>query len=92
MRADENRRDGREGDAARLRESDAILRRVKQEIDPQIGAHADRMMTDMRGHFGAADAEAGDRIEVIGTRIGRSLGLAAFVVLAVLLAAQSMQG
>ncbi|GGE06500.1 hypothetical protein GCM10011390_27020 [Aureimonas endophytica] len=91
MRHENDRPPGRdEEDAARLAESAAILRRVRQETDPQIGAHAGQAMTDLVGHFGARDADPDDRIEVIGTRFGRGLGLLGFLALAGLLAWQMM--
>ena len=71
-------------DEARSREAEAILTRVRQETDPQIGASTASMLSDARGHFAAADADQSDRIEVLGTRIGRLVGLAAFVVLAIM--------
>jgi hypothetical protein len=69
-------------DAARRREAETILRRVSQETDPQIGAGANRLLTNVRAHLSAVDADPDDRMEVLGTRIGRILGLAAFVVMA----------
>ena len=70
-------------DETRRRESDAILRRLRQETEPQIGAASERIVADARGHFAAGDVDQSDRIEVLGTRIGRLAGLAAFVVLLV---------
>lgn len=75
-------------DAARQAESAAILRRVRQETDPQIGAHAGRLLGGAGRHFGGADADPADRMDVWGTRIGRGLGLLAFVGLLALLARQ----
>ena len=71
-------------DADRQRESEAILNRLRQETEPQVGATTQRMLSNTRGHFSADDADPKDRIEVIGTRIGRALGLVGFVVLLVL--------
>lgn len=68
-------------DAERKRESDAILKRLRQETDMQVGGTTTRMLSDTRGHFAATDVDQDDRIEVIGTRIGRSLGLVGFVAL-----------
>jgi hypothetical protein len=73
-------------DAARQREAETILRRVSQETDPQIGAGAARLLTNVRAHLSAVDADPDDRMEVLGTRIGRILGLAAFLVMAAWLA------
>ncbi len=75
-------------DEARQREAKAILERVRQETEPQVGAHTEAMLTRTRQHFMAGDADQNDRIEVIGTRIGRLAGIAGFVVLALLLASQ----
>ncbi|MEF2074095.1 hypothetical protein [Consotaella aegiceratis] len=72
----------------RRREAQAILERVRQETEPQVGAGAQGMWSGMRRHFMAADVDQADRLEVTGTRIGRILGLAAFVLLAVLLFVQ----
>lgn len=74
---------GRSRDDENERESRAILERVRQETEPQIGAGTGRMLFRVWEHFSAADADPADRIEVLGTRIGRSLGLVAFLVLAV---------
>ena len=76
---------------AGVAESRAILRRVRQETEPQVGAGTMGMMGGIAGHFAARDADPADRIEVVGMRIGRILGLVAFVVLALLLASQLFQ-
>lgn len=81
-----------EGEASRAREAEAILRRVRQETDPQIGAGASRMITHARSHFSAGDADRDDPIEVLGTRIGRILALAVFLVLAFSLASYLLRG
>ncbi len=81
---------GRSEDQKRAEEAEAILRRVRQETEPQTGVTAERMVLGARRHFWAGDADPADRIEVWGTRIGRLAGLAAFVVLAVMLARQLM--
>ncbi len=75
-------------DEARQAEADAILRRVRQETDPQTGTAAESMARGLRRHFLARDADPADRMEVLGTRIGRLLGLAAFIALAIGLAVQ----
>lgn len=79
------------GDDVRAREAAAILRRVRQETDPQIGAGSGRLLTHTLDHLAARDADGGDRMEVMGTRIGRLLGLAVFVVLAILLASRLLR-
>lgn len=76
---------------AGVAEARAILRRVRQETEPQVGAGTMGMMGGIAGHFAARDADPGDRIEVVGTRIGRLLGLVGFVTLAILLASQLFQ-
>lgn len=73
-------------DAERRTESEAILKRLREETDVQVGGTTTRMLTNARGHFSADDADPNDRIEVIGTRIGRGLGLVGFVVLLFLFA------
>ena len=78
-------------DAARRREAETILRRVQQETDPQIGAGANRLLTNVRAHLSAVDADPDDRMEVLGTQIGRILGLAAFVVMAAWLVIHFLQ-
>jgi hypothetical protein len=81
---------GRSDDEARRDEAEAILRRVRQETEPQTGATAERLVLGARRHFWGGDADPADRIEVWGTRIGRLAGLAVFVVLAVILVSQLM--
>ncbi len=61
-------------DRARQAEAEAILRRVRQETEPQTGAAAESMARGLRRHFLAGDADPADRMEVIGTRIGRLAG------------------
>lgn len=68
-------------DAERRAESEAILKRLREETDIQVGGTTARMLSNARGHFSADDADPNDRIEVVGTRIGRALGLVGFVVL-----------
>ncbi|MBB4005061.1 MAG: hypothetical protein V7704_21625 [Aurantimonas endophytica] len=79
---------GHHDDDARQREAKAILDRVRQETEPQVGAHTEAMLTRTREHFMAGDADQNDRLEVIGTRIGRMAGIVGFVVLSLLLASQ----
>ena len=81
-----------EEDDRRAREAKAILERVRQETEPQVGAGAHRFLTRTREHFTAADVDQGDRVDVLGTRIGRILGLIGFVVLAVMLAQYLTRG
>ncbi|KQT85518.1 hypothetical protein [Aurantimonas sp. Leaf443] len=75
-------------DARRAREAKAILERIRQETEPQVGAHTQAMATRTRDHFSGRDDPSDDRIEILGKRIGRSLSVVGFVVLALLLASQ----
>ena len=72
-------------DTRRASEAEAILRRVAEETDPQIGAGAGRMLFGARAHLAAKDADQDDALEVLGTRIGRGLGLVAFLAMAAML-------
>jgi hypothetical protein len=56
-------------------ESRRILRRIAQESDPG-GSLAVRMANRARDHLAAADVDPSDRIEQLGTRIGRVLAAA----------------
>lgn len=85
-RPDRPTRQGR--DEARTREADAILKRLRQETDPQTGAGGGRLLTHTLDHLAARDADQGDGTELMGTRIGRILALAVFVLLAMSLASQ----
>ena len=58
-------------------ESEKILDRVAQDTEG-VGTSS---MKRVAGHFSAKDADAEKWSEVWGTRIGRSLGLIAFIVL-----------
>jgi hypothetical protein len=75
-------------DRTRQRQAEAILRRVREETEPQTGAAAESMARGLRLHFWAGDADPADRMDVIGTRIGRLAGLVAFLGLAIGLAYQ----
>jgi len=68
-------------DGDREAESRRILQRIAQESDPG-GTFATRMTNRARTHLTAADVDPSDRIEQLGTRIGR--WLAAAVTVAVL--------
>lgn len=63
-------------------ESQRILRRIAEESDPG-GSLAARLTTRARNHLAAVDVDPSDRIERMGTRIGRML--AAAVTVAVLI-------
>ena len=70
------------------REARAILERVRQETEPQIGGHTQAIATKTGDHFMARDVDQSDRIEVLGSRIGRIASVGGFLVLALLLASQ----
>ncbi|MDQ0997320.1 hypothetical protein QFZ34_002502 [Phyllobacterium ifriqiyense] len=53
------------------KEAQRILQRVGDETVSSGLSFTDRT----KGHFSAKDADASDPIEVLGTRIGRALGL-----------------
>ena len=73
-------------DDAQQREAKAILERIRQETEPQIGAHTFSLLFRTRDHFMATDADPNDRIEVIGTLIGRLAGIFGFIVFGLMLA------
>ena len=77
---------GREArDEERTREARDALARLSDQSDT-IGASAMGRAADRaRDNFGATDADPDDEIELWGRRIGRGLGLLAFVGLAVYL-------
>lgn len=79
-------------DTSRQRESEAILKRLHQETEPQTGAIVTGMANGARRHFMGGDADPADRIEVLGTRIGRLAGLGAFVVLLVVFVVNNLIG
>ncbi len=56
----------------RAEESRRILDRVSREADSSV---LGRASAGLRDHITAKDGEAEDRIDRLGTRIGRSLGL-----------------
>lgn len=65
-------------ESARAAEAQAALDRVKRDSESLLGSSMGRAAD----HFGAKDAPEGDRIELWGRRIGRSLSLLGVVVLA----------
>ncbi len=83
---------GHHDDDERQREAKAILNRVRQETEPQVGGHAEAMLFRTRDHFLARDADPEDRIAVLGTRIGRMAAVGGFIVFAILLAIQLSSG
>lgn len=65
-------------DAERAAEAKAALERVKRDQEGVLHSS----MARAADHFSGKDAPEGDRIELWGRRIGRSLSLVAFVLLA----------
>lgn len=61
-------------------ESDRILARIARETEGGSSLFS-RTAKRARDHVTAADVDSEDRIELVGTRIGRVLGLALLVVL-----------
>lgn len=61
------------------------LNRVSAEADTIGTSSAARMATKVSDRFKATDADQDDAIEMWGTRIGRGLGLIAFIGLAIYL-------
>ena len=72
--------------------NDAAVNRAKRDLE-RVNAQGDtigtsaaaRMATKMGDRFKASDVDQDDKIEVLGTRIGRGLGLIAFIGLAIYL-------
>ena len=72
-------------DEARRREALRDIERVG-ETSEVIGTSSLRRAAEgVKGHFAGADADAGDKVEMWGRRIGRGLSLVALIVLAVYL-------
>lgn len=65
-------------EAARAAEAQAALDRVKRDSESLLGSSMGRAAE----HFSGGDAPEGDKIELWGRRIGRSLSLVGVVVLA----------
>lgn len=65
-------------ETAREAEAKAALERVKRDSETLLGSSMGRAAQ----HFSGADAQEGDKIELWGRRIGRSLSLLGVVVLA----------
>lgn len=70
-------------DRQQERESRRILKSVSGETDPSGTSLAGRTAKRVGAHLSAADADPEDRIETWGTRIGRVLGMAIMIGLAV---------
>ena len=65
-------------ESAREAEAKAALERVKRDSETLLGSSMGRAAQ----HFSGADAPEGDRVELWGRRIGRSLSLLGVIVLA----------
>jgi len=57
------------------RRPDTESERILDRIERESAVHGSTILTRTKRHFSAEDADAGDRIEIWGTRIGRILGL-----------------
>lgn len=84
--AERGRRALRGSDDARAREAASILKRLREETEPQVGAGTGRLLTQALAHLAARDADRDDPLEVLGTRIGRILAVLLVAVLAMSLA------
>ena len=82
---------GPDGETPEEREARRVLERVSTDTEGLGASSLARSATlfrsgaRMRAHFSGADADPDDWAEVWGRRIGRGLGLVAFVVLAIYL-------
>lgn len=65
-------------ESARAAEAQAALDHVRRDSESLLGSSMGRAAD----HFGAKDAPEGDKVELWGRRIGRSLSLLGVVVLA----------
>jgi hypothetical protein len=73
-------------------ESRRILDRVGHEAEAGGASIVKRTVRRAQDHVSAADAEADDPIEVWGTRIGRTLGMAVTIGLIIWLAFFLLRG
>ncbi|MDY8109001.1 hypothetical protein U0C82_07575 [Fulvimarina sp. 2208YS6-2-32] len=71
-------------DRERAQEARRILKQIREETDPQTGTHVQSWLLRPKAFFNASDANPHDRIEVIGLRVGRLLGLVGFAVFAII--------
>jgi hypothetical protein len=67
----------RQVDNGRQRAAEEALRRVARESHGVADSGLGGVVDSTRRHFGAADVDPADPIEVWGTRIGRGLALIA---------------
>ncbi|GAB4350471.1 MAG: hypothetical protein Kow0026_06670 [Oricola sp.] len=70
-------------DKAREKEARRTLERVAADSEVIGQSTLARTVDRARAHMTAEDADADDRVEVWGRRVGRALSLLAFLVLAV---------
>ncbi len=70
-------------DRRRANESRRTLERVQRESETLGTSSIARTANRTRDHFLGDDQDPEDRVEVVGTRIGRILGLIAFIALAI---------
>ena len=66
-------------------EAQEILRRIERESETVGTSSLARTVEKARDHFAGRDQDQNDPVEIWGTRIGRSLSLIAFIVLAIYL-------
>lgn len=71
------------GESERGDEARRILAQVEKDSGIAASSALARAIHRARGHFAGADADPDDWAELWGTRIGRLLGLAAFVALSI---------
>ncbi|MEZ5841353.1 MAG: hypothetical protein R3D02_13310 [Hyphomicrobiales bacterium] len=76
-----------ESDKDRERRRTALrdIERAVEQSETIAGSTIGRMADNARRHLAAEDADPDDAIEVWGRRVGRTIGLIVFVVLAVYL-------
>ncbi|MEJ1159803.1 hypothetical protein [Prosthecomicrobium sp. N25] len=70
-----NRRE--EIEAERRREAEAVLARAERDSETVLSGTAKTTANRVAEHFGAADADQADPVEVWGKRLGRALALVA---------------
>lgn len=63
----------------REEEAQRIIDRVNRETETVGTSSMLKASNRVRDHLGAADVDQDNRIEVLGTRIGRTLGLLFFI-------------
>ncbi|MEK1854000.1 MAG: hypothetical protein AAAC48_19605 [Phyllobacterium sp.] len=58
---------------------DTESKRILDRVNRESAAGGMSVVERAKGHFSARDADAGDTVEIWGTRIGRFLGLIALI-------------